>query len=1028
MSTSLNDNIKILHLEDIASDAELIEIELQDQLGNVDLKWVDSKRGLIAELKSGIPYDLVLSDYSVPDVSDLEALKIVKEASELTPFIYVTGALGEELAVEVLKSGATDYVLKDQLYKLPLAIQRALEEAKQKREKLEAYRALEQNEIKYRKIFESYIDVYYEASLDGVIQTITPSCKDMFGYDQHEVLGSSVSLFYKNPEERELMMKMLIERGCVKDYETIITHKNGKDVHVSAQINLRFDGQNKPSGIYGVVRDITEFTLAKRNVESSESRLRGIMEVSSEITCIINEEGVIQHVGPSIGRILKYKEQDLLGKNVFSLIHPDDYEDAKTRFAYRLRTGGQPEPRTYRFFTKDNEQRYLQVLTNNLLDNPHINGIIVNAQDVTDLRISNALLEKITEQAPGVIFKFEITDDKTMKFPFLSKGFAEMNPGVSIEEVKEKPYLGLGSVHPDDLEMVEKSIWDSFESLSVWDVHYRIITRNEGVRWIAGMAKPERQKGKVSWYGTLHDVTERKMSFQKGIILNKVGSSLNLDMSLEQFCYKIHNSLVDNIEFDTFYVNLLDKQVNKIKPIVYLKDGIQQEVNNVSRPFGRGLTETVIETGENFVVDPENAALFQVELGSDYFGNRAKSWLGVPLKAGNEVIGVLALQCTDRKHRYSVQEIELVSLIGSQLGAYIQKRTTREKLKQREARYRTLFERNLAGVYRASLDDRILECNDAFASIIGYNSSGQVEGKFARELYKNDTTSNFVREIKENGEVLKSYESCITRLDGTKVWLLENASIVRDTVSNEELVEGTVLDITSLKESFAKLDEERRYALKYQSMLLSSQLNPHFIFNALNSVQFYILDKDPEPALNFVSEFSQLMRAVLNNSAREKISLAEEIEFLELYLNLEKRRFRDKFTYDINVQESVDPDIEHIAPMLLQPYVENTIVHGIGNLEKKGKLEIEFNEYEDNLVCIIDDNGVGREKAMELKKLRSGNQHKSMAMGITGSRLELLNKLEGNNYKVNVIDKKGEDGSVQGTRVIIRIPKEVEIE
>lgn len=1024
METSFRDKIKILHLEDIQSDAELVEMELLGQLSNIDLNWVNNKEAFITELRSDTVYDLILSDYSVPDVKDAEVLDLVRNESDVIPFIYVTGALGEELAVEVLKSGATDYVLKDQLFKLPLAINRALDEANQKLEKQAARLALEQNEIKYRKIFESYIDVYYEASLDGKIQTITPSCEDMFGYIQEEVLGKSVSMFYKNPEERELLMKMLLETGCVKDYETIITHKSGKDIYVSAQVNLRYDGQNNPKGIYGVVRNITDFTLAKRKVESSESRLRGIMEVSSEITCIISTDGEIQYVGPSISRILKFSEEDLIGKNVFSLIHPDDYEDAKTRFSHRLRIGGKPEPRTYRFFTKDNEQRYLQILTNNLVDNPHINGIIVNAQDVTDLRTSNALLEKITEQAPGVIFKFEIDDERNMKFPFLSKGFEAFNPGVSIDEVKEKPYLGLGSVHPDDLEMVEKSIWDSYESLCVWDVHYRIITKNEGVRWIAGLAKPERQKGKVAWYGTLHDMTERKMAFQKGIILNKVGSALNLDMTLEQFSYKIHNSIVENVEFDTFYVNLFERSDNTIKPIVYLKDGIQQDVSDISRPFTTGLTETVIETGENLVVDPENASLFQTEQRLDYFGNKPKSWLGVPLKAGSEVIGVLALQCTDMKHRYSVQEIELVSLIGSQLGAYIQKRTTREKLKQREARYRTLFERNLAGVYRASLDDRILECNDAFASIIGFDSSTEVEGKFARDLYENDTTNNFVREIKVNGEVLKSYESCITRSDGTKVWLLENASIVRDAVSNEELVEGTILDITNLKESFAKVDEERRHALKYQSMLLSSQLNPHFIFNALNSVQFYILDKDPEPALNFVSEFSQLMRAVLNNSAREKISLTEEIEFLELYLNLEKRRFRDKFAYEINVQDSIDPDMENIVPMLLQPYVENTVVHGIGNIEHKGLLEIEFNEYEDNLVCIIDDNGVGREKAMELKKLRSGNQHKSMAMGITGSRLELLNRLEGGNYDVKVVDKKDEDGSVLGTRVIIRIPRE----
>lgn len=217
--------------------------------------------------------------------------------------------------------------------------------------------------------------------------------------------------------------------------------------------------------------------------------------------------------------------------------------------------------------------------------------------------------------------------------------------------------------------------------------------------------------------------------------------------------------------------------------------------------------------------------------------------------------------------------------------------------------------------------------------------------------------------------------------------------------------------------------KQKKQTLQFQSMLLSSQINPHFIFNALNSIQYYILDNKTVPALDFVSEFSRLMRTTLENSLQKFITLTAEIEFLKLYLELEKKRFNYNFDYEIEVEEEVDNNDCFIPPMLLQPYIENTVVHGLSNRETGGKVRIYFQIRNDELICTITDNGIGRKRAMELRKLRVGeSQHRSLGMSILDTRLNLLHELTGKSYNVLVKDLKNARGEAMGTRIRIWIP------
>lgn len=198
---------------------------------------------------------------------------------------------------------------------------------------------------------------------------------------------------------------------------------------------------------------------------------------------------------------------------------------------------------------------------------------------------------------------------------------------------------------------------------------------------------------------------------------------------------------------------------------------------------------------------------------------------------------------------------------------------------------------------------------------------------------------------------------------------------------------------------------------------LRSQMNPHFIFNTLNSIQHFIAVSDFRSTNRYLTQFAKLIRMVLNLSEKNVITIQEEIDMLTLYMDLEKMRFDEEFDYIIQIDKNIDTDYDQLPSMLIQPYVENAIWHGLMNKNEKGVIKIALTLDENYICCTVEDNGIGREKAAEIKAKRNINR-KSVGMSITGERLDILNKEEAN---VEVHDLKDKEGRAKGTKVTIKI-------
>ena len=209
---------------------------------------------------------------------------------------------------------------------------------------------------------------------------------------------------------------------------------------------------------------------------------------------------------------------------------------------------------------------------------------------------------------------------------------------------------------------------------------------------------------------------------------------------------------------------------------------------------------------------------------------------------------------------------------------------------------------------------------------------------------------------------------------------------------------------------------------EFEMKALRAQMNPHFIFNAINSIQNYMLDNDIDSALHYLSDFAKLIRLTLDNVSKRRITLDEELNYLKYYLSLEEMRFAKKFEIEIILPPDYDNRKFLIPSMIIQPYVENSIKHGFIYRNEGGKIKLEFQVSKDNILkCIIEDNGIGRKKSRELNKSKKGQSSKGIF--ITSERLSLLNQTQQRKgYKAKIIDLYDEFNLACGTRVEIFIP------
>jgi PAS domain S-box-containing protein len=544
---------------------------------------------------------------------------------------------------------------------------------------------------------------------------------------------------------------------------------------------------------------------------------------------------------------------------------------------------------------------------------------------------------------------FEV--DLAGRFTFLNRRLAEML-GREPEEL-----LGLDNRSYQD-ELTATSMYAVFNEV------YRTGLPKDGVELEVTTTHGGRRAAELSitlvkddagtptgFRGTVRDVTERKRAARLQSALYEIAATAGSSSDLAELYVAIHGILGSFLYARNVSIALHDKERERLRFPYFVdeKDPVPE-----IRPLGRGLIERVLTSGRPLHVgrDLRDALVRDGELEAG--GAPFVDWLGVPLRAGGPPFGVLALKSYTEETRFSPEDEEVLTFVSHHVATAIDRKRAEEALRTSEERYRLVFERNLAGVYRTTLAGRILECNQSFARIYGYSSREEMRAVDARSLYPDlEGRDTFLAKL-FTARTLSNYEGRGRRKDGSHVWTLENAAFVVDEETGELVIEGTIIDATERK----RLQEQLQQAQKMDAVGKLAGGIAHDFNNLLTTILGYsdlLLGQLPadtplkEPVLEIktAGERAAALTRRLLAFSRKQVIEPRVLDLNELVRDSAKM-LRRLIGEDVLLVIRHDPELSRVKadPGQLEQVLMNLVVNARDAMPAGGTLVIETRETE----------------------------------------------------------------------------------
>lgn len=390
--------IRILFVEDLPSDTELAERELHNERISFTSLRVETKETFLRALGEFRP-DLIISDFALPEFDGMQALKLTLNYDAALPFILLTGSMNEYTAVSCMKAGATDYVIKEHITRLPFAVREALEQKKTRLAKEEAQQALRRSEARFRRLAENARDLVYryEFRPRRCFTYINPAAAKLTGYTPEE--------FYADPDLRDKivhpadrpLLEEPIKGGLPFDQPLTLrwVRKDGALIWLELRRVPVYDEEGNLIASEGIARDITERKRAEEALAESEKHFRALIENGSDFITELDLQGRFRYQSPSIERVFGYQQNELFGKSAFEFIHPEDVARVKDTFSIGVAKPGSSYAIEFRFRHRDGSWRVLEAVGKLVMNPEGFTGVIASSRDVTERKRGEERIESL---------------------------------------------------------------------------------------------------------------------------------------------------------------------------------------------------------------------------------------------------------------------------------------------------------------------------------------------------------------------------------------------------------------------------------------------------------------------------------------------------------------------------------------------------------------------------------------------------------------------------------------------------------
>ena len=603
-------------------------------------------------------------------------------------------------------------------------------------------------------------------------------------------------------------------------------------------------------GFIGSVIDITDRRRAEDAVRESEERFRFMADAAPVMMWLDDENAGCTYFSKPWLDFTGRKLEAELGLGWLDGVHPEDAERIRAIEA-AARPERQPFHMEYRLRRHDGEYRWI-------LDTAHprftpaglFAGYIGSSIDITDrkrgeedLRVQHEFLRKVIDTQPSLVF----AKDWEGRFTMANQSVAEIY-GTTVENLVGKSDAHFNTNRDevdrflqDDREVMRSRRPKLIAEEPVTDARSRL------TRWFQTIKVPfvPAGGGPPQVLGVSTDISARKRAERLQSALYRIAATTSSAEDIDEFYAAVHGIVGELMYAKNFYVALYEPRTDTLS-FPYFVD--EADPRPAPKRLGKGLTEYVLRTGQPLLALEEDFNAMVARGDVELIGSWSVDWLGVPLKRGGTTFGVLVVQSYDHRFRFGGAEKEVLTFVSQQIAVALERKRAQDAVQESEERYRLLFERNLAGVYRTTIAGRILECNEAMAHIFGYASREEILGRDIRTLYPSDEDWQGFREALFQFRNLSNYEMRGERKDKSAVWTLETAALLADETAGEVIVEGTATDITERK----LLEEQLRQSQKMEAIGQLAGGIAHDFNNLLTTVLGYsdmalrqLPEKDP---------------------------------------------------------------------------------------------------------------------------------------------------------------------------------------